>query len=126
MRQPDDAFKNPLGFQPGIDPDPVSNDEIFKAQLKEMFDLNMAVYQVFKTPHGKKVLAWLRKATIESAAWMPSIAREHGIEAANAHAYAREGQNALVRDIENRMDVASKCKSPEDLMNFVNQGSKTL
>jgi len=107
-----DAFKNPLGWaQTGVDPDANTNEDAFKGQMLETFELNMNIARTFNTPHGKKVLAFLRKATIESATWMSSLPYQEAI----AHGFAREGQNALVRDIENRIEIAQKCKTPEDL-----------
>ncbi len=120
MSIPKNAYVDPLGLN--TDLEPTGSDEtkeIFEAQIREQFELNMAIAQTFNTPHGKKVLAFLRKATIESAAWMPSLAMQHGIEAANAHAYAREGQNAMVRDVESRIELAQKCKSPDDLFDLM-------
>jgi len=110
---------NPLGWD-SVEPNKDVNNEQFEVLLREQFDLNAKIAKVFKGPTGKEVLAWLRQATIESAAWMPSVALRHGIEAANSHAYAREGQNALVRDLERRIALAEKCKSPDDLTRFLN------
>lgn len=120
MTIPKNAYVDPLGLNPDLEP--TGSDEtkeIFERRLREEFELNMAIAQTFNTPHGKKVLAFFRKATVESAAWMPSLALQHGLEAANAHAYAREGQNAMVRDVENRIDLAQRCKSPDDLFDIM-------
>lgn len=124
MQQPD-AFNNPLGLNPfdqstGQDADAV--EAHFKAQLRAQFDSIMHTAMTYGTEAGQKELARLRASTIESAAWMPSIAMQHSIEAANAHAYAREGQNALVRDIEMRLDLAKKIKTPEDLHDLMTGG----
>jgi hypothetical protein len=119
----DNAFKNPLGWDNSLEPTPDANEAHFKAQMKEIFDLNMAIYQTFNSKSGKKILAWLRKATIEAATWMPSIARQSGIDAANAHAYAREGQNALVRDLERRIDIAMNCESPDEIPNYIKENN---
>ena len=109
---------NPLGWD-ALKQDKVPNAEQFETLLLEQFDLNAKLASIFKGKACKDVLKWLRGATIESASWMPSVAMHHGIEAANAHAYAREGQNALVRDIERRIELAEKCKTPDDLGRFV-------
>ena len=111
---------DPLGWQ-GLEMSN-ANDEVFKAECQKQFELNTSIAGIFKGDNGKRVLAWLRMATIESAAWSPSIARAHGVEAANAHAYAREGQNALVRDLERRIDLAKKCKTVEDLSKLAHGG----
>lgn len=115
-----DAFDNPLGFAAQNDPE--AAEKHFKANLVAMFDSIMQTAATYNTEAGKKELARLRASTIESASWMPSLAREAGIEAANAHAYAREGQNALVRDIENRIELAKKVKTPEDLHQLMTGG----
>lgn len=120
MQQPNDAFNDPLGLAQQQTPE--AAEAFFKARLKEYFDSIMHTAQTYGTPAGKKELERLRKATIESAAWMPSLAQQHSIEAANAHAYAREGQNALVRDIENRLELAKKVKTPEDLHDLMTGG----
>jgi hypothetical protein len=114
-----DAYENPLGFQQGLDPDPAANDDMFQQQMREVFDLNMAIAVVKKTEAGKKLFAFLRTATIESAAWSPALAQQAGIDAANAHAYAREGQNALVRDLESRAALAEKVRTPEELFDLI-------
>ena len=115
-------LNDPLGWQ-SVDPSPDANAEQFERAALEQFDLNAKIAKIFGGSAGKDVLEWLRSATIESAAWMPSIAMQRGIEAANAHAYAREGQNALVRDLERRIELAKKCKTPDDLARFVTQRS---
>lgn len=111
------AYSNPLGWSDNVDPS--TNNDIFAKHAKELFELNMLIKRVFETEDGIKLLSWLRSVTIESVTWQPSVAQQHGIEAANATAYAREGQNALVRDLENRIKVCEKCKSPEELVNFI-------
>ena len=109
---------NPLGWA-ALEPSQNVNADQFGELMRQQFDLNAKIHAAFKSKGGKEVIKWLREATIESAAWMPSVALQHGIEAANAHAYAREGQNALVRDIERRIELADKCKTPDDLARFV-------
>lgn len=112
----DSAFKNPLGWaQAGMDDGADPNEAVFKQKLLEVFELNANIARTFNTPHGKKVLAFLRKATIESATWMPSLPYQEAI----SHGFAREGQNALVRDLENRIALAHQCKTEEDLINIM-------
>ncbi len=64
-------------------------------------------------------LKFLRDNTIEAGTWMAGLALERGMDAANAHGYAREGQNALVRDIFDRIERVKKTKSPEDYINLL-------
>ena len=108
------SIEDPLGWE-SLEPASSANADAFEALNVEQFNINAKIHSVFKSKTGKEVLQWLRQQTIESAAWMPSIAISRGIDAANAHAYAREGQNALVRDIETRIELAEKCKEPKDL-----------
>lgn len=91
------AYDDPLGLQ---------NNEAMDQMTRKVIDLNMAILAISKTQEGQTLLKFLREATIEAAAWSPSIALQYGIDAANAHAYAREGQNALVRDLESRIETA--------------------
>lgn len=86
----DEAYTNPLGFD--LEPNPAANEDEFKARALELYELDVAFKQTFSTKNGRKVLEFLRKATIESAAWQPSLVLSSGLETANAHAYAREGQ----------------------------------
>lgn len=118
-----DAFDNPLGLNPKDQADPVDASEAhFKAQLLAQFNSIMQTAATYGTEAGKKELARLRNSTIEAAAWRPSLIDQHGFEGANAHAYAREGQNALVRDIEMRIELAKKIKTPEDLHDLLRGG----
>lgn len=120
----DTNMQDPLGLmQMGLDPDFQANDAYFKAAIHERFDSIVNTAKTFGTPEGKKELARLVKATVNSPAWSPSLAQSAGLDAANAHAYAREGQNALVREIEERLELALKVKSPEDLYDLL-RGAK--
>lgn len=111
-----DAYKNPLGWaQAGIDEADAANGAVFQQRIKEMFDLNLNIARTFNTPHGKKVLEFLRKGTIESATWMSSLPYQEAI----AHGFAREGQNALVRDLENRIALANRCKTEQDMIELM-------
>lgn len=111
-----DAYTNPLehkGAEKEIDP----NAEEFQRIAREDYELCVHFAKTFRTKSGKKVLAFLREATIESGAWMSSIgsSRDDRID----HAFAREGQNAMVKDIERRIEVAENCKSVEDYLDYI-------
>jgi hypothetical protein len=108
-----DAFSNPLGWK--ADPDPESNKDKFTDRARELFDLNMAIVRTFKGKDGKRILEWLRSVTIEAGTWKASLPYNEAI----AHGFAREGQNALVRDIEHRIKIMESCKTPEDLCNLM-------
>ena len=117
------AYQNPLGFDKDTESTPEQN--AFEAQARERYEYCIKMAGMFKTKAGKDVLKVWRENTIESAAWMPSIAQHSGIEAANAHAYAREGQNAFVRDIETCIEIANKCKTLDDFYSMINQTNGT-
>lgn len=118
-----DAYMNPLGFEPDKEDTKIPDAQAaeFERASRERYEYCVKMAKMFNTKHGKEVLAVWRENTIESAAWLPSLAQQATIEAANAHAYAREGQNAFVRDIENCIKIAKKCKTLEDFQNMINQ-----
>jgi hypothetical protein len=51
-------------------------------------------YHVFNSPSGERVLAFLKSRTLDQPCWNPSYG-----ENAERTAYAREGQNNIVREI---------------------------
>jgi hypothetical protein len=63
-------------------------------------DVNRLYLRVFGSDDGQKVLAHLRSLTIEQPTWYPGEDASHG--------YAREGQNSIVREVERRIEKASK------------------
>lgn len=66
--------------------------------------LNEQYAACFKTTAGKKVLEHLKKITIEQPAWIPSGGAIDGQSAVH-HAFAREGQNSVVRSIVDRINT---------------------
>jgi len=58
-------------------------------------DLDILIARTFSTENGQKVLAWLRETYLENPSWQPGAESSYG--------YYREGQNAVVRDIEKRI-----------------------
>mgnify|MGYP001546730014 CR=1 FL=1 len=118
----DSAYQNPLGLVPEKEGQlPDAQHEAFLQAARQRYEYCLKVAKIFKGKDGKDVLEIWRQNTIESAAWMPSLAQQTSIEAANAHAYAREGQNAFVRDIELCIEIAHKCKTLEDFCSMINQ-----
>lgn len=113
------ALEDPLGFDPNAKPseyDPTK--EVFEKAAAELFNLNSAFLRCFATPDGQTVLEFLKRNTIEAGTWMAGLANgPGGMDAAMAHGFAREGQNALIRDIIGRIDLAKAAKSPEDYVN---------
>lgn len=115
---PNDAYNDPLGL--AAQQTPEAAEAFFKAKMREQFDSLMHTAATYNTPTGKKELERLRKATIEAPAW--SIHNGKDRDERCDHAFAREGQNALVRDIENRIELAKKVKTPEDLHDLMMGG----
>ena len=62
-------------------------------QKKE--DLDILIARTFSTENGQRVLAWLRETYLENPSWQPGAESSYG--------FYREGQNAVVRDIEKRI-----------------------
>lgn len=58
-------------------------------------ELDRLMQRVFGTDDGKKLLRWMREAYLENPSWQPG--------ADNSYGYWREGQNAVIRDIEMRI-----------------------
>jgi hypothetical protein len=63
-------------------------------------DLNLQMAKIFATAEGQKVLAWLRGFYLEQPCWQPGSDNSLGV--------FREGQNSVVRDIENRIRKAKQ------------------
>lgn len=59
------------------------------------YELDATFRRLFTTPEGIEVLEHLRAATLLQPTWNPNLGPNHG--------YAREGQNSIVRYIEQRM-----------------------
>lgn len=118
----DSAYQNPLGLEKDKDQGPQdAQAAAFEQQALARYTYCTNMATVFKGPKGKAVLKSWRENTIESSAWSPALAQNSSMEAANAHAYAREGQNAFVRDIELCIEIAHKCKTLEDFTAMINQ-----
>lgn len=111
----DNAYTNPLGHEKqeeDIDP----SSEAFIAQARFDYELCVHFAKTFGTKSGKKVAEFLRHATIESSTWCTSFgSRDKAID----HGFAREGQNALVKDIERRIEVAKNCKTVEEYLDHI-------
>jgi hypothetical protein len=58
-------------------------------------DLDIVIARTFSTENGQRVLAWLREAYLENPSWQPGAEPSYG--------FYREGQNAVIRDIEKRI-----------------------
>tara|TARA_B100000214_G_C23537666_1_gene432461 strand:+ start:190 stop:516 length:327 start_codon:yes stop_codon:yes gene_type:complete len=73
-----------------------SNVEPFRKNINEQNDLDIAFSQCFQTKAGQIVLDYLKKKTIDQPAWVPGAEPSFG--------YAREGQNSIIREINQRME----------------------
>ena len=63
-------------------------------------DLDIVFKRTFDTEAGKKVLAPLKASTVDQPAWLPGAEPSFG--------YAREGQNSIYREIEQRIKRANE------------------
>jgi hypothetical protein len=74
-------------------------DAIPTADVKEVTtkreELDRLAKRVFSTEDGQKLLKWMREVYLENPSWQPG--------ADNSYGYWREGQNAVVRDLEARI-----------------------
>lgn len=76
------------------------NLEQLEDRAEKEYELNVSFQNTFSTPHGKKVLAWLVEHTLESPTWWPAQKPEYG--------YFREGQNSLMRQIQDKIKKAKQ------------------
>jgi len=67
---------------------------------QEEYSLDISFKKTFTSEDGKKVLEYLRKVTIEQPSWTPGADPSYG--------YSREGQNSIVREIEQRIRRADE------------------
>ena len=121
----DSAYQDPLGLHPANEANKNQpqdeQTEAFLQAARQRWEYCLKLASIFKGAKGKEVLRMWRENTIEAATWSPSLAQHTSIQAANAHAYAREGQNALIRDIESCIEIAHKCKTLEDFCAMISQ-----
>lgn len=61
-------------------------------------DINLLMARTFGSDEGQKVLAWMREFYLEQPCWQPGADASLG--------QWREGQNAVIRDIEARIRKA--------------------
>jgi len=89
----------------GIDANEAA-DALHKETVKSLNDdLSKCYAKCFNSEAGKKVLAHLKKCTIEQPAWVPGDG-ETGVHMA----FLREGQNTIVRSIIDRIESITKLK----------------
>lgn len=73
---------------------------------EEQWRLDSLHAAVFNTAQGREVLAHLRERTIEQPCWVPGQDASYG--------WSREGQNSVVREIEQRLARARR-GPPEEI-----------
>ena len=69
-----------------------------KPEYVDAKELNSLYCRVFTTMEGQKVLDHLRAITIEQPSFIPGESASYG--------YCREGQNAIIREIQKRIERA--------------------
>ena len=99
MTNQDSNLEKPYGLD-----DMEAADALHNETAKSLYDdLNKCYAKCFNSEAGKKVLAHLKKCTIEQPAWIPSMG-ETGVHMA----FLREGQNTIVRSIIDRIESITK------------------
>jgi hypothetical protein len=63
-------------------------------------ETNKAFARTFETEEGKKVLQFLINKTLQQPTWIPG--------GDNSYGYAREGQNSIIREIQQRIERAKQ------------------
>ena len=101
MTNQDSNLEKPYGLD-----DMEAADALHNETAKSLYDdLNKCYAKCFNSEAGKKVLAHLKKCTIEQPAWVPGDG-ETGVHMA----FLREGQNTIVRSIIDRIESITKLK----------------
>ena len=85
---------------PGWDGLETDNAPIVIHDVNLQRDLDIVFKRTFDTEAGKKVLAHLKAIAVDQPAWVPGADPSFG--------YAREGQNSIYREIEQRMKRANE------------------
>lgn len=91
-----DVFNNPLDWNIKT----LTKGEAFEHHQETQGELEDYYFQCFNTKAGKMVMQHLIKNTLDAATWRAGLPYEQAI----ANGFAREGQNALVRNIKDRAE----------------------
>lgn len=78
-------------------------------QQRNKYEENLDFLKTFSTPHGKRVLDWMTKHTLETPTWWPSADYNKAV----ANGFFREGQNSLVRQLHSKIDYAKQYKESQ-------------
>lgn len=65
-----------------------------------VMNIDLLMARTFSTEEGRKVLAWMRQRYLEQPCWQPGADPSLG--------QWREGQNAVIRDLEGRIRKAKQ------------------
>lgn len=68
--------------------------------LDHQMSLDVAFRKTFQTKEGKRVLEHLVSITVDQPAWVPGADTSYG--------FAREGQNSIIREIQQRIRRANE------------------
>lgn len=117
----DNAYTNPLGYDKPEGQEVDENSQAYIDAARADYELCVYFAKTFNGKSGKEVLKFLRTATIESSTWCVSFgSRDKAID----HGFAREGQNALIKDIEKRIEIGKACKNVEDYLEYISVKGK--
>lgn len=97
---------NPLGFENLTAGPSEEQKEALERMNQEREQFAQDVAATFTSAPGKRVMKALREMTIESSTWKPSLGMKKGVP----HGFAREGQNALVRWLEDTIKAGTTRK----------------
>lgn len=85
------------------------NTEALVEANRKQYEENIDFLKAFSTPSGKRVLEWLKKHTLDTPTWWPAADYDKAV----ANGFFREGQNSLVRQLINKIDMAKNYKEQE-------------
>lgn len=114
-----DAYSNPMGWD-AHEKETTPDDALFIKAQREAYDMCVLIKHTFGTEQGQKVLKWLEANTILAPSWRSGLDYNQAI----AHGFAREGQNALVHDILNKMRMAENYPTFERFKQQIKAGVK--
>lgn len=87
---------NNIGWD-GVD---ATNEPIQIINREKQRELNIAFKRCFSTKDGETVLSFLKEVTLNQPCWVAGADVSFG--------YAREGQNSIIREIEQRIRRANE------------------
>ncbi len=85
------------------------NTQLLEEQRAKQFEEDVHFLKALTSPHGRVVMAWLEKYTLDSPTWWP----QGDYNKAIASGFFREGQNSLVRQIKAKIEFAKQYKESQ-------------